>query len=132
MLLPVAANQQFPGDRRTGLRIPLATGLRYRVLTGPRVLLQGTGQVENISSRGLAFRTEEPLETGSRLHVTMAWPAKLNDGCELTLVFYGVVQRAGRLVFATIERPAFRTAEKSRQLPVRSAIPSGTGRTPYT
>jgi hypothetical protein len=132
MLFPVAADQQFPRDRRTSLRIPLATGLRYRVLTGPSASHQGTGKVENISSKGLAFCTEEPLEPGSRLHVTMAWPAKLNDGRELTLMFHGVVQRAGRLVFATIERPAFRVAEKSRQLPVRSAVPSGIGRTPYT
>jgi hypothetical protein len=100
-------------DRRGRLRFPLDTELRYQLAghwpTGP---ISGTGQVENISSRGLAFRANGPLEPGLRLKVSMAWPAKL-DECMLRLAFEGVVLAVrGGLVVVTIERPNFRTAGK--------------------
>jgi hypothetical protein len=98
-------------DRRRRLRFPLDTDLRYQLAGhGPAGAVSGTGQVENISSRGLAFRPDRRLEPGLRLNVSMAWPAQL-DECMLRLAFEGVVLavRAG-LVVVTIERPNFRTA----------------------
>jgi hypothetical protein len=93
------------------MRFPLDTDLRYQLAghwpTGP---VCGTGQVENISSRGLAFRANGPLQPGLRLKVSMAWPARLNE-CMLRLAFEGVVLTVrGTLVVVSIERPNFRTA----------------------
>ncbi len=100
-------------DRRRRLRFPLDTDLRYQ-LAGrePTGAVSGTGRVANISSRGLAFRADGPLEPGLRLKVSMAWPARL-DECMLRLAFEGVVLAVrGSLVVVTIERPNFRTAGK--------------------
>jgi hypothetical protein len=101
-------------DRRRRLRFPMATDLRYKVLgshNGDQ--LSGIGIVRDISSKGLAFRINGPLQPGLRLHVSMAWPATLGDGCLLRLVFDGVVLRVrGDLAVVTIDRPEFRTAGK--------------------
>ena len=112
--MPTSAITLSTTDRRRRLRFPLDTDLRYQ-LAGHRstCAVSGTGRVENISSRGLAFRPDGPLEPGLRLNVSMAWPAKL-DECMLRLAFEGVVLAVrGGLVVVTIERPNFRTAGRS-------------------
>ena len=97
-------------DRRTRLRFPLDADLRYQVSLQGKI--SGTGQVVNISSKALAFRTGGPLQPGMRLRVSVAWPAKLNE-CKLRLAFEGVVLRArDGLVVATVERPQFRTSRE--------------------
>ena len=100
-------------ERRGRLRFPVETELRYSRHGGAG----GTriGQVVNISSRGLAFRADGPLEVGWGLNVSMAWPAKLNNQTMLRLVFEGAVLRVhGDLAVVTIDRPEFRTAGRSQ------------------
>jgi hypothetical protein len=76
-------------------------------------LVSGTGEVVNISSRGLAFRADRPLQSGMRLRVSMAWPAKLDD-CKLQIVFEGLVLRVdSSLVIVTIKGAEFRSAGRS-------------------
>jgi hypothetical protein len=101
-------------ERRRHLRFPMTTELRYQIVRrGPGALVSGTGEVENISSRGLAFRSDGPLQPGMRLRVSMAWPAKL-DRCVLRLAFDGRVLRAhGGLVIVSIKHSEFRTAGRS-------------------
>lgn len=101
-------------NRRKRLRFPLETELRYQFSEpGQRDPIRGTGQVENVSSRGVAFRTDVPLEPGLRLSVSMAWPAKLND-CLLRLAFQGVVLRVrGNFVVVTLDKPEFRIAGRA-------------------
>lgn len=68
----------------------------------------------NISSRGIAFFADGPLERNQRLRVSMDWPAKLDNQTMLRLVLEGVVLRTrNNLVVINIERPEFRTAGKS-------------------
>ena len=75
--------------------------------------VQGTGRAENMSSMGLAFRSETQLEPGARLSVSLAWPAKLDNQCLLRMCFEGdVVRTEGDLVVLTIERYEFRTSGK--------------------
>jgi hypothetical protein len=109
--LPTPAISLNTRDRRRRLRFPLDTDLRYQLPgRGPTGAVSGTGRVENISSRGLAFRADGPLEPGLRLNVSMAWPARL-DECMLRLAFEGVVLAVREsLVVVSIERPNFRTA----------------------
>ena len=101
-------------ERRQRLRFPLDTELRYQVIRrGHGEPIRGTGHVENISSKGLAFHTDGLLERGLRLSVSMAWPARLDNQCILRLVFEGLVLRTrGNLVVVSIEQPEFRTAGK--------------------
>jgi hypothetical protein len=112
--VPTDEITQAPKDRRRRLRFPLATELKYQVLRqGGGDKIRGTGIVENIGSRGLAFRADGPVTPGWRLSISMAWAAKLDD-CMLRLVFEGVILRVhDNLVVVTIERPDFRTAGKA-------------------
>ena len=112
--MPTNESTLANSDRRRRLRFPLDTEVRFQFSGGGhRAPTQGTGMVENIGSRGLAFRADVPLKPGMRLSISMAWPAKL-DECMLRLAFEGVVLRAdGGLVVVSIERPEFRTAGKS-------------------
>jgi len=81
---------------------------------GHRQPIRGTGVADNISSKGLAFHAEGPLERGLHLSVSMAWPAKLDNKCALRLVLEGTVLRTeGTLVVVAIERTEFRTAGTS-------------------
>ena len=102
-------------DRRSRLRFPLNTELRYQISgRGHGESKSGTGRAENISSKGLAFRTDGPIAPGSRLSVSLAWPAKLDNQCTLRLVLEGTVLRTdGNLVVLAIERTEFRTAGKA-------------------
>jgi hypothetical protein len=110
---PTNQNPVTTGDRRKRLRFPLDMDVRFQFSGfNRRNPTQGTGKVENMSSSGLAFRTDEPPKPGSRLAVSIAWPAKRDD-CSLRLVFKGRVLRAsGGLVVVTILRPEFRFARK--------------------
>jgi hypothetical protein len=101
-------------ERRKRLRFPLNTELRYQVSgRGHGDSGRGIGQVQDIGSRGLAFRADGPIEPGWRLSVSMAWPVRLDNQFMLRLGFEGVVLRThGSLVVVTIERPEFRIAGK--------------------
>jgi hypothetical protein len=99
-------------DRRTRGRFPLDADLRFQASWRGKSI-SGKGQVVNISSKALAFRTEGLLQPRMRLRVSVAWPAKLNE-CKLRLAFEGVVLRErDGLVVATIERPQFRTSREA-------------------
>jgi hypothetical protein len=101
-------------ERRRRLRFPLSTELRFEAyLPDNGKPVQGTGQAENMSSVGLAFRSTTPVPRGARLTVSLAWPAKLDNECLLRMVFDGdVVRTEGDLVVITIERYEFRTSGK--------------------
>ena len=100
-------------DRRSHLRFSLDADLRFQASWRGKPI-SGEGQVLNISSKALAFRTGGPLYPGMRLKASVAWPARL-DQCKLRLVFVGVVLRASAgLVVASIERPQFRTSRERR------------------
>jgi hypothetical protein len=102
-------------ERRTRIRFPLETDLRFHIIRrGQGKPIQGTGQVVNMSSKGLAFRTDTPLECGQRLSISMAWPALLDDKCLLRLVLDGTIIRAdGDFVVISIETHDFRTSGRS-------------------
>jgi hypothetical protein len=115
-MFPTNQNQATTGDRRKRLRFPLNTEVRFQ-FSGPdqRHPTQGRGKVENISSSGLAFRTDAPPKVRSRLAVSLVWPVKLDNRIMLRLVFEGVVLRvSGGLVVVSIGRPEFRTARKEQ------------------
>jgi hypothetical protein len=112
-MFPTNQNPVITGDRRRRRRFSVDLELLFHFAElDQRNPMQFTGKVENISSSGLAFRTDEAPEPGSHLAVSIAWPAKRDD-CRLRLVLDGIVLRAsGGLVVVTILRPEFRFARK--------------------
>ena len=72
--------------------------------------MEGSGRVANISSQGLAFRTEVALEPGSPINASMEWPVALNGACALRISIEGhVVRVADGLAVMSVERYEFRT-----------------------
>jgi hypothetical protein len=108
MMLPTSRLTIASPERRKRLRFPLDTELRYSRHGGGG---SRTGRVVDISSKGLAFHADGPLEAGWLLNVSMAWPAKLDNQTLLRLAFEGTVLRVqGGVAVVTINRPEFRTA----------------------
>ena len=120
--LPTPEITEGVHERRKRFRFQMDAELRYQVSGCHGAPIQGTGKLENISSKAMAFSGDGSFERGMRLTVSLAWPAKLDEYMMLRLAFEGTVLRVrGRLVVVTIERPEFRTAGKV-PAPVREAV----------
>ena len=113
MLPPAGYDPQILKERRVALRFPIATDLHYRIVHGSRDFREHTGFVENISSKGVAFRTAELLKPDWGLQMSIAWPVRLDGRCLLNCVLEGEIIRVqGELVVVTIRRTEFRTVGK--------------------
>jgi PilZ domain len=70
----------------------------------------GVGKTLNISSSGVLFTAGHDLALGTRLEVSISWPAQLNDRCLLNLVARGrVVRRDEGQLALQIQQYEFRT-----------------------
>jgi hypothetical protein len=99
-------------DRRRRSRFPIATELRYEVrVKNGSPPLAGVGQVQDISSEAVAFRTNWQLEPNTWLQASMSWPDELENQPMLRIEFEGPVLRTSNgLVVVAISRYEFRTA----------------------
>ena len=95
-------------ERRSRQRFRIEQDVCYICLSGARTL--GIGKVVDISSKGVRFTTEGALNRGTRIELSMSWPARLNDTSRLKLVIYGCVVRSEKSAAAMrIEQYEFRT-----------------------
>ena len=78
-------------NRRVAVRYPLALPGRYRVL-GRRFNIA----VKTIdwSRNGIRFSTDRELKPGTRIELTVDWPAVRDDGTGVQLVIRGIVVRS--------------------------------------
>ena len=81
-------------DRRENSRFPVKEEVRYRVLQSKTVQMTGAGKSLDISSGGILFTTNEPLQTGRMVEIAVNWPARLDGTCLLQLVATGRVVRS--------------------------------------
>jgi hypothetical protein len=99
-------------DRRRSPRKPLDRPVRYRVLNRKGEV--GLGRTINMSSTGLAFTTDRPLDLGRGIELLVSWPASLDDGTRLKLVAKGsVVRNAPGMTAVRIRQYEFRTMRSS-------------------
>jgi PilZ domain len=97
-------------ERRVSTRFPLTLEVRYAVLGHGGPAETGTGRTIDLSSSGLSFTAERPLETGQRIDVSIDWPVLLGGGVQLQLIMSGQVVRSnGSATALQIERHEFRT-----------------------
>jgi len=95
-------------ERRGTTRYPLSLEVHYTLLSHP--LGTGSGTTCDMSSSGLSFTADRPLQVGQLLRVSIDWPAVLDGGVQLQLVVDGVVVRtAGAVTAIHMERHEFRT-----------------------
>jgi hypothetical protein len=110
-------------DRRNKLRFPFNRELRYKLLENDTIIAAGEGETIDMSSGGVAFRTNKALTAGSLIELSISWPALLYDSCPMRLVVFGrVARRADLVAVCTVEKWEFRTG--SRQ--TNAVIPIGT------
>jgi hypothetical protein len=76
------------GRNRKAVRFRLSLPLRYRTDDDA-----GRGEVLNISSSGVLFTTERPLELDAEVTLTVKWPVLLFDSVHLNLVVAGKIVR---------------------------------------
>src|ERR1035438_2419293 len=110
-----------PGpDRRASVRFLLSLDLRYSVSHRRAPLETGSGQIIDLSSSGLRFAAQGPLEPGLKLDVAIDWPVLLDGRVQLQLVVTGVVVWSGETETAMrIQRHDFRT----RRVGLKAASP---------
>ncbi|MBV8071275.1 MAG: PilZ domain-containing protein [Acidobacteriaceae bacterium] len=100
-------------ERRRSSRFPIEREVRYKTLNQRTESLAGSGKTLNISSSGVLFTAEHDLPVGTRLEVSISWPAQLNDRCLLNLVARGRITRhvKGQLALQ-IQQYEFRTQSR--------------------
>ena len=97
-------------ERRRSSRFPIEREIRYKTLNQRTEVLQGLGKTLNVSSSGVLFTADHDLPVGTRLEVSISWPAQLNEKCLLNLVARGRVARNNKGQTALqIQQYEFRT-----------------------
>lgn len=100
-------------ERRTKLRFAINCELRYKLLEDEKVIAMGRGETVDMSSGGVAFRTDVALSAGNYIELSIKWPALLDDSCPMRLVVYGrVVRRSDSVAACTVEKWEFRTGSR--------------------
>ncbi len=109
-------------ERREDRRYPVVVPLEYRVYgvaeNGTNEVRQtGSGRTLNMSSGGVVFEADRPLQEGLDADLSIAWPASLSKSVGLTLRVRGrIVRVEENLIALTMTHYEFRT----RSLPVAS------------
>jgi CheY-like chemotaxis protein len=97
-------------DRRTNARFPCRLAVSYQALEHPFLSGLATSETLNISSKGLLFATDEPLQPGQLIQVSVDWPARLENHVPLKLVAEGrIVRNLNGLLAMRIDKYEFRT-----------------------
>lgn len=81
-------------ERRTARRYPLECDLLYTTLHKRKPMIHGTGKTLNISSSGVAFTSDQVLQVGTLLQLSIHWPLQRGERSALTLVVIGRVMRS--------------------------------------
>ncbi|MFL6449839.1 MAG: PilZ domain-containing protein [Bryobacteraceae bacterium] len=107
-------------ERRRSSRFPIEREVRYKTLNQRTEILSGSGKTLNISSSGVLFTSDHDLPIGTRLEVSISWPAQLNEKCLLNLVARGRITRhhQGQLALQ-IQQYEFRTQSRPAIVPPR-------------
>jgi hypothetical protein len=97
-------------ERRASTRFSLNLELRYTVFGRRAPVDTRCGRTIDLSSSGLRFAAESPLEPGLRLDVAIEWPVLLEGGVPLQLIAVGeVVWTKGTETAMRIQRHELRT-----------------------
>ena len=103
-------------DRRVNARFPCRLAVSYHALEHPFFSGQATSETVNISSKGLLFAVNEPLEPNQLLQVSVDWPARLENEVALKLVAEGrVIRVIDGQAAVRIDKYEFRTRKVKAQ-----------------
>jgi hypothetical protein len=110
----VSADTGPGGQRRAGVRFPIATDVAFQLIGRGSSHATGNGRSVNISSSGILVATKAPLPADAPIILQIAWPAKLNNTLALSLHVRGrTVRSDGNFTAVAFARHEFRTRRKS-------------------
>jgi len=89
-------NESDGEDRREGLRFSIQREVRYSTPNGKK----GAGTSLDISRKGILFTTQQVLDVGEFVELSLEWPVRLDQKTPLKLVL------RGRVVRSSDDRPA--------------------------
>ncbi len=114
------------GERRSRKRFPIMAVVWYRV-TSPRDMRKsGVGRTVDVSSRGVLFTAPEALAPGSKIELSVSWPARLDHKVALKMVSRGCVVRCeGTNVAVELSHSEFRTQTSAGFCPSHTFMPTG-------
>ena len=69
----ISALSELP-ERRSTRRFPIVVPLEYKAFRHGLLIREGVGYTLDISSSGILFQTDHPLESGLRLELSVEWP----------------------------------------------------------
>ncbi|HJT86350.1 MAG TPA: PilZ domain-containing protein [Bryobacteraceae bacterium] len=124
--MPVSKpRRREPGERRSGRRYRLALTVEYRFFRH-RQIEMGRGSTVNLSSDGILFESASALPVGSKIELSIAWPARLGNSVGLSLAVSGRTVRVhGNLTAVRILGYVFRTRSLSRCADLaKSSVPA--------
>lgn len=105
-------------NRRTNVRFPVRLAVNYQALESPFFSGTAVSETVNISSKGLLFATNHPLQPGQLLQVSVDWPARLENEIPLKLVAEGrVIRVVDGQAAVRIDRYEFRTRRIKTETP---------------
>lgn len=114
------AADMAPSERRKSSRFPIEREIKYKTLNQRAEILAGNGRTLNISSSGVLFTSDHELPVGTRLELSISWPAQLNEKCFLNLVARGRVTRHNKGSLALqIQQYEFRTQSRMPIAPLK-------------
>jgi hypothetical protein len=82
------------GERRVGVRVPLACEIWYETGLSPSQKKTGVGRIIDISSSGASFTTESLLRRNTKVALHVTWPVRLEGEVPVELFAAGKVVRA--------------------------------------
>ena len=114
-----SASHQFIGEqrpeRRSHPRYPVVVEVEYVVLRGDEAVKTARGWTVDISSSGVLFEADDALPEGTRIELSLAWPARLNNDVGLELCASGrVVRKDNNRTAVCIDRHVFRTRSNGK------------------
>lgn len=118
-------------NRRTNVRFPVRLAVNYQALESPFFSGTAVSETVNISSKGLLFATQHPLQQGQLLQVSVDWPARLENEIPLKLVAEGrVIRVVDGQAAVKIEKYEFRTRRIRPSEDAAKAAPAPTALRP--
>lgn len=102
-------------NRRRAERMDIEQEVQYRVLSKKEPETPVQGKTVNISSSGVLFTTQNAVPPGRQVELDIAWPAQLDNKCNLKLVARGrIVRQDGERAALEILQHEFRTKATKR------------------
>lgn len=103
-------------ERRGNPRFDCRLSVNYQTLEKPFFSGTGLSETLNISSKGVLFKTAEPLEPGQLVQVSVDWPVRLENQVPLKLVAEGrVVRNVNGQAAMSIEKYEFKTSRRAAE-----------------